>query len=234
MKNLPVSQHAIAAADGTCDQAWYRFFDGLTRSKVMESSGLLENIPTWLKKADAGYVYRATDFARRFLWTGTAWEYADVDPHRYVWCDEAPGVGWALADGSSVTRTNPDGTTESYTVKDLRGRYLKGGTTPALAAAKAPALTGDTADESTHTHSINHSHANPYGSGASSANITLHDGTGGAATVATSGHGHAIEMPMTSGLNSGAGAAHKHGKGTLAVDATGEPASAVLIPYYRL
>ncbi len=160
-----------------------------------ESEAALADIPADLGALDRGFRFRATDYNRRWRWTGTAWERADqaADPHRYIWTDEDPGTGWVVADGSTITRTKADATTENFTVQNLIGYYIKGGAAVSSSAAVAPGISGST------------------GGPTGTSNYNLAAG--------------AVAVPST---------LHTHDAGTLAVDATGEPATVVLLPYYRV
>jgi hypothetical protein len=224
-------------ARGIITQAWAMFF----QARVMETQGALADLPdpAKLTQRNHGLKYYATNYDRWFIF---AWDHATKTgawyrapgeaPHHYIWTDEDPGVGWALCDGSSVTRSNDDGTTSSHTPKKLTdGRYIKGGTAVAGPnAATAPGLTGETADESSHTHAVDHDHGSFSSGLEQQAGVTA--GTG-AQLAAAGNHTHAVDPPAYSGP-SGAGSAHRHGAGTLAVNAAGEPANVVLLPYYRL
>jgi hypothetical protein len=217
-------------------EVWVRFFqDQFGYGKVTESSGNIADIPTNLKKADAGYLYTATDYARSYRWTGTAWERAEgnSDPHRYIWCDTAPGAGWVKADGSGIQRTRTDGTLEGYVVKNLIGYYLKGANVAAAGVtATAPGLTGSTSAEPDHDHAIDHDHGGAIATSGPTATVNVQNGTGFSQTVATGAHVHTVTVPGVS-QQSGLAGGHSHTAGTLAVDATAEPAHVALIPYYR-
>jgi hypothetical protein len=195
--------------DGSMSRPWIAALQALGANPETSSSGYLADIPTWLKPSDVGYQYTATDYSRTFRWTGSAWVRADgaADPHRYIWCDESPGAGWAIANGASVQRTKPDGTLESFTPKNLTGYYVKGSSSAAAGtAATAPTMTG-----------------NPTGTVTVSANSSFSSvaaGTGGAVSVAAPSHSHTATFTGS--------------RGTLAVNNDGEPAHVSLIPYYRL
>jgi hypothetical protein len=167
-------------------------------------------------------------------YTSMFWERLEgnADPHRYIWADESPGAGWAVADGTSVTRTKADGTTESFTPKNLIGQYVKGAVAAAAPAAQTlPTITGVTGDESAHTHSIAHNHGTITSGGPGTGLASVSPGS--PYSVAHSLHSHDVTIPALT-ANSGAGAAHHHDQGTLALSGTVEPAHVSLIPYYRL
>lgn len=193
----------------------------------------LANIPTDLGAHDAGFLFHATNYLRTWRWTGSAWEYNDGErlPREITWYPGTLPTGWALCDGSSVTVTNAAAVTGSFPTPNLMGAFPKGGVyTGAVVPAVAPGLTGDTADESAHTHSINHDHP-AANSGAPAGIVEVQSGTG--ATVAHATHLHATDLPALPG-NSSAGTAHKHGKGTLTVDAAGEPTKVLILPIVKL
>jgi hypothetical protein len=204
-------------------------------SGVMRNT--LANKPADLGTHDEGFLFfaenpgtPASDYRRLFRWTGSAWTYADgqKEAKEIIWYPGSVPSGYALCDGSSVTVTLANATTASFTTPNLVGRYAKGASsyTGANVAAVAPGLTGETADESSHTHSVT---INNDFTGVNGSNSTVQSGTG--ATVAASGHVHATNGQT---VTSAAGSAHKHGKGTLAVDATAEPANVGLVPCVKL
>jgi len=165
--------------------------------------GLIAAITTGLTTNDAGYLYYATDFARAYRWTGSAWEDAPGAPARgqivyfpvTLHADFAPGTGWQLCDGTAgVTRSTPTGGTTTVTVPDLTtdSRFLR-------SVAGATGGTGGSA--TTHTHAVNPPNTT---SGTPSNTTTVQAGAG--ATVASDGHTHDTDIAsFTSGAPSGSG-----------------------------
>lgn len=223
-------QDPTAAPDAPPVPAWV-YTSGVMRD-------VLANKPTdlgWIatnKSIDAGFLFYATDYAHTWRWTGTAWEYAPGDrPSGEIgWFTAAPGTGWALCNGSAATRSTSVAGTAAFTTPNLIGAYAKGGSvySGTLVGASAGAISGNTADESGHTHAIDHDHP-AFVSEAAAVSANLAAGSVGSVVAE---HRHAVEIPNYTG-SSGGGSAHQHGPGTLAVSA-GEPAHVDLLPYFRL
>lgn len=207
----PPVKTAVIDAQAYVTNPWAMFFQSLYKP-IHE--GTLANKPVNLRSQDEGLLFHATDFDRWFRWNGSSWERAPQErpTAEIAFFAVTPGTGWRLCDGAAaITRTNADATTTSVTMPNLVGRYVKGGAayTGANVAAVAPGLTGSTASATT---GITTDSAGGGGEAQSGA---------GAAT--TGSHSHGVTDP-----------GHSHGVGTLAVDAAGEPAHVVLLPYYRL
>lgn len=201
---------------------------------------ILSNIPTDLTAYDAGFLFYGTDYAHTWRWTWITgppahgqWEYAPGDraSGEFAWFASDPGTGWKLCNGTSTTRTNADASTASFATPNLIGVYPKGAGTYSggVIGAVAGTITGNTGDESAHTHGINHDHAAFTSSGPSAPYYTLVGG--GSVPTPTDAHTHTIDMPPYSGT-SGAGAAHHHDAGSLTVTGA-EPAHVDLLPYFR-
>lgn len=214
----PPIKTAVTDAQGYSTIAWAMFFQSLYKPI---HANTLANKPVNLRSQDEGLLFRATDFDRWFRWNGSAWERAPWEriTGEVVWTTVAPGTGWTLCDGNTTrvrtnadaTTTTLDGATADKTLPNLVGRYPKGGAayTGANVAAVAPGLAGSTLPATT---GVTTDAAGGGGAAQSGA---------GAAT--TGSHSHGVTDP-----------GHSHGVGTLAVDATAEPAHVVLLPYYRL
>jgi hypothetical protein len=195
------------AGDGVNARHW--------RPIAGEMTGTLSpNTKPTLTTKDAGFIFRATDFNRRYRWSGSAWEDLDAgDPRgRIEAFDTNPGTGWAICDGSGVTRSTATGGTAAFTTPNLSGAYIKGAAVYS-ASVVAAALTGSTDSQGAHTHTT-------------AATISGLSGTadvqsGAGANVAANSHTHAFSAPTDSQ------GAHTHGPGTLAADVTH-----VAIPYY--
>lgn len=197
-----------------------------------EDSGVLAAKPADLiAVVDVGFLYRATDYDRTYRWTGSAWSEINAAPRGVEWLTFAPETnGYALCDGSSTTRSKPDGTTAAITLPDLRGMYPRGASayTGSQIAAVAPTFgSGTAASNGAHTHTagidlelfdtyvehvhdIDHNHGGGV-TGSTSAGTPA--GTISGATSTGGGHDH--------GGVTGTGGAHNHGA-TLAVDASGQ------------
>jgi hypothetical protein len=212
---------------GPMATSWAEFFDRIAKSRIWRSSGPLAELPRTLKAADEGYRYEETDYGHIYRWTGTAWGYAPEDRRsgEVAFFIEDPGDGWQICDGSSVTRTNSDGTTGSVTVPDLIGSYIKGGATydGSVIAAVPAEISGETANESSHTHTVPENVANA--NSGDYAEVSAGTGT----FVQLVSHTHVVPEIETE-----PGGAHKHGVGTLENDDTGEPQHVELLPYFRL
>jgi hypothetical protein len=182
-------------------------------------SGLIEGnlsaIPT-LGAEDTGAPFRASDYKHKWIWSGSAWAYdpADEGSGFIRLCHIAPETGlWQICDGSTVNRSNSDGSVTSVTVPDYgTSAYIKAGTSATLGPTAA---SGDSESVSAGT---------PAGSvGAIAATGTAavqRTDTG----VDTAGQTHTHPAPTFTG---DALAGHDHGPGTLELRRT------QLIAYYR-
>lgn len=196
--------------------------------------GTLSAKPTDLTTADAGLLYFATDYARTFRWTGSAWENAPGETAQGAisFFDGNPGTGWSIADGTTTTFSTATAGTTSKAKPNVVGAYIKGASTyTGTQTAASGSISGSTATESGHTHSIDHDHAAVSSDGPSG--LTALNYTSGASllNVATT-HAHNVDLPAFTGT-SGSGSAHSHGVGTLALSGV-EPAHISGIPYVRL
>lgn len=183
--------------------------------------GVIASLTGSLTTDDAGYLYYATDYARAFRWTGSAWENAPGEDAQgeIRFFAIAPSTGWQLCDGTTTTRSTSAGSTAAVTVPNYStSAYLKAATS---LTAGPTAASGTTADESAHTHSVdppNTTSGNDSGSG-----TVVQSGTG--TTVATHTHTHDTNIGS---FASAAGSAHNHAPGTLELRRT------ELLAYYRL
>ncbi len=106
--------------------------------------------PTDLGINDAGFRIWATDYARLYIWSGTAWGEDNHNPSRYQLghFTQAPDQnGWFICDGTTISRSTTTGGVTNFTTPDLitANRFLR--STNAGAA-------GGTGDTSTHHHSV--------------------------------------------------------------------------------
>lgn len=157
--------------------------------------------PTDLGVLDIGFHFYATDFNRSYAWTGAAWAdallYGADTRGMILWFDDVvlPTDGWALCDGSVVTRTTPTGGIDpAYTTPDLitDARFIR---------AVAGATRGVGGSATTHTHPVDPPST---ASGGPSGTVEVQSGAG--TTVADDTHTHAVDIAsFTSGTPSGAG-----------------------------
>lgn len=154
--------------------------------------------PADLGVNDNGFMFWASDFDRVYRWSGSAWADAPGSERRGQVCyyDDGmvPPVGWALCDGSSVTRTTATGGTTSYAVPDLApsNKFIR----------SVSGTTGGTGGSATtHTHAVDPPSTT---SGNPSAEQEVQSGTG--VNVANRLHTHAVDVAsFTSGAPSGSG-----------------------------
>ena len=195
-------------------------------------TALLADKPPDLGVNDSGLLFYGTDYAHTWRWIGSTWQYAPGDriAGEIAWFTADPGTGWKLCDGSAVTRTTAGAGTAAITMPNLIGAYAKGAASysGAVVPASAGTISGNTADESSHIHRIDHDHP-PVTTSAAGLSSTFQ---GGPFNSVNENHTHTVDIPIYIG-NSDAGSAHHHGAGTLAVSA-GEPAHVGLLPYFRI
>jgi hypothetical protein len=230
-------------------------------------------LPTDLTANDAGFLLHIVDFSHLVRWTGASWEWAPGDEgNGYIEDFLVPPVspGWQVCDGTITSLLivgHPSLYSQSIQLPDevTNGAYHKSAATVStytVQPAVAPLITGNTADESTHTHPVvvpdqntanesAHTHSvDPPStdSGDDSAQVTV-DNTLAGSTVSVPAHPHHHTTdigPFTSAagsahhhdvpsqtFNSGAGAAHHHAHGTLVNDALGEPKHVLVLRYFR-
>lgn len=162
-------------------------------------------------------------------WDGAVWYWGPGEPGSGagpVLHEIDPGIGWALYDGSTVTYLKADGTTGSVALPDLTSAgalaaFLKGGgTNSGPTAASAPGVTGSTASGNAVIAPVTATTT------AESSDLIFFGGVTTPLTAAGQNHTHDVTVSPT---DSG----HTHAKGTLAVDATGEPRKLVRRPFFR-
>lgn len=211
-----------------------------------------------LGPADAGFLGFVTDYGHFVKWDGAVWSFAPGDVGNGFRRDFAivpQEPGWQLMDGSlNVPYLVVGGaalTTALLNMPNLTGNpaYPKSAAayTGAIVAATGAGVTGQTADESAHTHVVPDQNtadesAHTHNSAAFDGPVlaggpgllvggttqSIHFAEGALATSAGSAHHHDVPSQPTQ-----AGSAHHHGAGTLAADATGEPAHVGWLPYFR-
>ena len=202
------------------DELWW-YLAGTMRNTLADK-------PADLGTNDTGFLFYGTDYVRTWRWTGTAWEYAPGErlAKEINWYPGTVPAGWALCDGSAITVTLSTAATASFSTPDLTGQYAKGGTyTGAVIAGTDGSISGATATESAHTHTVDI----PLWAtqGPDVATITAQAGTGVAVAPY---HAHYFDIPAAT---SGAGSAHSHGAGTLSVTGS-EPAHVLMLPIVKL
>jgi hypothetical protein len=195
------------------------------------------SLPTDLGANDVGFLLHVVDFSHLVRWNGITWEWAPGDEGNGFIRDylvQPPVAGWQLCDGS-VTSLLIVGHTTLYaqtitTPNETSGTYHKSAATTdgTVQAAVAPSVSGSTASENGHTHDVDPPST---ASGGPSATTTV-DNTGGGSTVAVGSATHTHDTNVAS-FTSGAGSAHSHGAGSLAVSASGEPAHINVLRYFR-
>lgn len=104
--------------------------------------------PAALGTDDGGFLFYSTDFDRLFRWTGAAWSRGPGEPPAGLLldttADEAPGVGWQLCDGSTVSRTTALGALVNVTVPNYgTAAYAKRGTAASIGPNAASGATGN-------------------------------------------------------------------------------------------
>jgi hypothetical protein len=131
---------------------------------------------------DANYRFRSTDFNREYRWNGSSWNDAPGQEPRFKASLFARNggpenaAGWALCDGSTVTRSTTSGGTTSVTVPDLVTSNL---------FMRPASTTGTVAGNPTHHHAVDPPNTTSSGPSGTS---EVQSGTG--ATVASAGHTH--------------------------------------------
>lgn len=170
---------------------------------------------------DAGYIAFETTYGHLLRWTGAVWEFAPGDIGNGFFRDFAIApqeTGWKLCDGTPTDYLTLGAalTVTAITPPNLNGTptYRKSGAyVGAIVAASAPGLSGNTANAGGHGHNVPRD----------TVNFQDVPGPGLGVQVALSIHTHTAD----------AVADHAHGVGTLAADATGEPAHLAALPYFR-
>lgn len=189
--------------------------------------------PSDLGANDVGFLLYVSDFFHTVRWDGAAWQWAcGCRPTQRGDFAVAPGDGWVLCDGSASSYLSGVGT-NALTATAIVLPNIPNGTfykslspyTGAVDAAVAPGISGSTANESAHTHDVDPPNTQ------SNSNEGV-----GAPDVLMAGadypllHAHSTNIAS---FASGAGSAHAHSVGSLAVDSAGRPPSSGWLPYFR-
>jgi hypothetical protein len=186
-------------------------------------------IPVDLAAYDAGFLFYGTDYAHTWRWTGTVWEYAPGDrtSGEFAWFAADPGTGWKLCNGTSTTRSKTDATTAAFATPNLIGCYPKGAAayTGAVVSASG-SISGTTGTESSHTHAVTTA---AVASGVGDIDSPVYQVSGAGVGVRNEWHRHNVPGQT---VTSGAGSAHSHDLGTVALSGV-EPWHVDLLPYFR-
>jgi hypothetical protein len=194
---------------------------------------------------DAGVIIEVTDFLHRLRWSGSALDFAEGD-HGSNYFIDAPAAPLGklvqLCDGTATTYLKGDGTTGSYTTKNLTGHFRRSVTSGAdnLAAAVAPGISGSVssvtatnqanttgitiADHPAHTHDDNSTLGTP--------DLFQADISGSGVSARTGNPSATLQHPVTDPGHNHTQDAHNHNVGTLAVNATGKPAAYEVLTYF--
>ena len=180
---------------GRLTLAWLEFFRAihidLTAVEAVKINRWALADQVTLAAADAGYLAFVTDYGHLVRWTGTVWEFAPGDVgNRFVrFFVGAPqdSAFWQLMDGTATTYLTVGAasltTTAFITPNVTAGTFIKvlAAFTGLIEAAIAPALSGSTAAEASHTHAA----------GAVSGNTQSNSGVVTGTTGAEAAHTHA-------------------------------------------
>lgn len=192
---------------------WKAFNDLLVQSTpATEGTGTFANQPA-LTPGDAGFIYNVTDYGHRVRWTGTVWEWApgDLGNNFFVIMSAAPSAnGWILCNGAVTDYLVVGAAALAVAPITLPnpadGTFLKklAAYTGAVDAAVAPGISGETAD---------------VGDSGGAGNMNMF-------SFGAAAGGHNV-------LDSTSTIIHRHGVGSLAVNAAGTPAALGGPLYFR-
>lgn len=179
---------------------------------------------------DENYLAFETTYGHLLRWTGAVWEFAPGDPGNGYFEDYAiapQAAGWILCDGTLTDYLTVGGallTVTAITPPNLTGVYRKGAAAYAagIVAASAPGLAGATAAEAAHTHHLSAIQSTTEATSVAAPQYQAYEGTGA----------QLLHTHYTTGDTDAAGG-HSHGPGSLAVDATGDPAHVNVQVYFR-
>lgn len=192
-----------------------------------------------LGASDEGYIAFETTYGHLLRWTGAVWEFAPGDPGNGYFEDFAiapQAAGWKLCDGTLTDYLTVGAallTVTAITPPNLSGAYRKGGAayTGLVVAATGAGLSGSTAADGDHNHGG--------ATGASAAGVAIAHTTtpltvdsGAMAPVSGFLAGNVIDDGVQT-HPIGASGTHGHAAGSLAVDATAEPAHVAARVYFR-
>jgi hypothetical protein len=161
--------------------------------------------PTDLDVEDENFRFQATDYNRRYRWTGTAWERSTLTEEaprgQIALYHEAPPAGWVLCDGAGSRRSKTDGSTETFTTKNLIGYYLKGAAAWADGVVEvAGTVSGTAASAGAHSHGGLTGGNNSFVTEGSAAGAIQKPNDGHTHNIASDGsHGHTVSGSATGG-----------------------------------
>ncbi len=253
--NLSISP--VDDRNGFFMSVWYLFFHSLTNAvnelmgrsylyEVSSTQAELAALALTLSTEDAGLLVEVTDYRHVLRWDGTVWTWGPGEDGRHdivaLPVDPDDTTGWQLCDGTTVAYLKGDGTTANFATPDLTSApalaaYLKlGDAVTGPTAAVAPVFTGsgDTTSSvsggtpggtnSAPTFTGNNI-AYTTNTAVSAAGVTFLTGPN---PVTPSG---TVSAPVFTG---NALAGHTHAvTATGTIDATGEPRSYELKPWFR-
>jgi hypothetical protein len=176
------------------------------------------NYPSDLGLNDVGFELYINDYSHLAVWDGAGWRLTDGGGGYFVDSAIALGTGYQLCDGTTtdyILNNTTNLALQSFTTPDLKtvsvGTYFKSAAayTGTTGGPTAPVISGNTADESAHTH-----------------DVTI---TNNAAAVNAGPNDISANQTVTST----GGTAHHHAVGTLVNDTTGEPLNMGTLKYFR-
>jgi hypothetical protein len=220
---------------GAVADAEWQYFAGTWERE----QGQLAALSLALRDVDAGLLVEVTDFRHILRWSGSAWGWGPGEDGRHEFVDMpiAPDdlTGWQLCDGTVTSYLKGNGKTAAFTTPDLTAGAVRIGgayTGTVNPAAATVTLTGDTDDEDTHVHSIEHDHPAAT-SGVNSTGQNLLTPNTGAGIAAGNGHSHSVDIPDLV-ADSGPGAAHHHGLSAVTAALSGDViANIAVLVYFR-
>lgn len=212
-----------------------------SQAAIIDSKSIAQLNVLGLGAGDDGYLARVTDgFNHVVRWDGSAWQWGPGDAgngYKYEFFASTPSSDmWALCDGSGTTYLTGIGTgtlaASAFTTPTITaGTFGKSGTyTGSVVAAVAPAvaMSGSTATEQGHFHSVNIANQQLSFNGATV------DNNGGGSTVSVVASSPVPDTDIT-GQVTGQADPHLHGVGTLAAtaDTAARPPSLAAPWYFR-
>ena len=199
----------------------------------------LTNKPTDLGTDDTGFLFYGTDYLHTWRWNGSGWTYAPGDraSGEFGMFSDDPGAGWATCNGSTVTRSNPDATTSSFTTPDFSGAFVKGGAyTGGTVLPVAPTLGGLVSSEGagTPTGTVSSTFTGTPANTSTPSSTTSVTGGAGSAGDGSHTHSYTPAGSVSSSFTGNPLGFHTHNVSTVTVSTTGEPRHVLVEMYVRL